>query len=881
MSRKPLLPIIVLLLAATLVPAGSARAMLQPTSDLLLPYFEVELGAPGPTTLFAVGNAHQGSVDVIATVHTNWGIPVASTAFTLQRDELRTVNLRDWLTQGKFPGAPPLAAAELAHLQAALSGRQSPKDGLYYATEIAPNRAAGYVTLRAQGSRPDALWGDFFVVDTAQDFAQGDNLVDIGRANACRGGLCRRHAVRFLDGGGFDGGTEVVIWTDRRGTPSREPGIANQELVFIASGAYDEPGRHIDARDLRLLPVEKVAVSELGLSAPFGWLDLTTDTESFVGVSYSAYNRYALALQSWCLPIELVIGPGITIRKLTNGDDANQAPGPSIAVGSPVLWEYLVTNVGDVPLNDVRVTDDQGVAVSCPKDTLASGEAMTCSAHGIAVACQYRNLGTATGTPPVGPDVSDEDPSHYFGTQGAAIAIEKATNGQDADVAPGPTIEVGDPVQWTYVVTNTGDVKLTSVTVSDDQGVAVSCPKATLQPGESMTCTGNGVAKPGQYRNVGTAQGTPPCGAAVSADDPSHYFGRHEDPSLELQKLTNGQDADLPPGPSIPVGAPVLWEYLVTNTGGVVVNDIAVSDDQGVAVSCPKTTLQPGESMRCTGSGVARACQYSNLGTATGRTPSGAPLTAQDPSHYFGQAAAAIGIKKATNGDDADAAPGPKILVGAAVHWTYVVTNTGNVQLTNVTVSDDQGVVVSCPKTTLQPGESMTCTGNGVAKPGQYRNVGTARGTPPCGAVVSDDDPSHYYGEEPPPPPPPGGEGCTPGYWKNHTDSWPPSGYATSQTVQSVFAQASGYPGLGAATLHEALSFDGGSTIEGAAEILLRAAVAGLLDSAHPGVDYPRATAALIADVDAALASRDRDRDQILGLASAIDRDNNLGCPLN
>ena len=58
----------------------------------------------------------------------------------------------------------------------------------------------------------------------------------------------------------------------------------------------------------------------------------------------------------------------------------------------------------------------------------------------------------------------------------------------------------------------------------------------------------------------------------------------------------------------------------------------------------------------------------------------------------------AIDIEKATNGEDADSPTGPIIAVGGTVTWTYVVTNTGNVALTNVTVSDDQGVHVSCPK---------------------------------------------------------------------------------------------------------------------------------------------------------------------------------------
>lgn len=56
---------------------------------------------------------------------------------------------------------------------------------------------------------------------------------------------------------------------------------------------------------------------------------------------------------------------------------------------------------------------------------------------------------------------------------GAAVDIEKATNGQDADSAPGPTIAVGGTVTWTYTVTNTGTEPLSAVVVTDDRGVAV------------------------------------------------------------------------------------------------------------------------------------------------------------------------------------------------------------------------------------------------------------------------------------------------------------------------------------------------------------------------------------------------------------------------
>jgi hypothetical protein len=119
---------------------------------------------------------------------------------------------------------------------------------------------------------------------------------------------------------------------------------------------------------------------------------------------------------------------------------------------------------------------------------------------------------------------------------GPAVRIKKFTNGEDADSAPGPSLVVGSPVKWDYVVTNIGTVALTAVTVSDDQGVAVSCPKAALNPGESMTCTGSGVALLIQYRNEGkvTALGS---GLTVSDTDLSHYLGRTPDVSDDGPKV--------------------------------------------------------------------------------------------------------------------------------------------------------------------------------------------------------------------------------------------------------------------------------------------------------------------------------------------------------
>jgi hypothetical protein len=113
---------------------------------------------------------------------------------------------------------------------------------------------------------------------------------------------------------------------------------------------------------------------------------------------------------------------------------------------------------------------------------------------------------------------------------------------------------------------------------------------------------------------------------------------------IDIEKLTNGEDADTPPGPQIPVGDDVLWEYIVSNVGVEVLTNIQVTDDQVGPVSCPQNFLFPSESMTCTGHGRAQEGQYVNIGTATGDLgdngpgiePVNGPAIDTDPSHYVG-----------------------------------------------------------------------------------------------------------------------------------------------------------------------------------------------------------------------------------------------------
>ena len=76
------------------------------------------------------------------------------------------------------------------------------------------------------------------------------------------------------------------------------------------------------------------------------------------------------------------------------------------AVGGKVTYTYVVSNIGDLDLTSVAVTDDNGTpdstsddfGVDCPKTTLVVDEAMTCTAEVTGTTVTTTNIATASGT---------------------------------------------------------------------------------------------------------------------------------------------------------------------------------------------------------------------------------------------------------------------------------------------------------------------------------------------------------------------------------------------------------------------------------------------------------------------------------------------------
>jgi uncharacterized repeat protein (TIGR01451 family) len=279
--------------------------------------------------------------------------------------------------------------------------------------------------------------------------------------------------------------------------------------------------------------------------------------------------------------------------------------------------------------------------------------------------------------------------------QNNGLTFDKFTNGVDADTA-GEAVElsVGDAVTWTYRLTNTGTSSLYDFAILDDVEGLISIPtigsitgdanvNGFLDPGETWDVTHSGVAIEGLYSNTASVIADGSCGGSVSAYDSSHYIGLNA--AIDIEKYTNGVDADAAPGPAIPVGNAVTWTYTVENIGNVNLTNVVVTDSQGVTVTYQSgddgdSILEENEVWTYTGSGTATAGQYSNTGSVTSKDPSNNDIIDSDLSHYFG------GISDLTI--DKSNSPTGTVSPGDTIDYTVVVTNSGSNTLNGVTITD-------------------------------------------------------------------------------------------------------------------------------------------------------------------------------------------------
>lgn len=460
------------------------------------------------------------------------------------------------------------------------------------------------------------------------------------------------------------------------------------------------------------------------------------------------------ALQNWLAAIPVVSGtgyycselaPAAVLTKLVNGVDVGGAAGPYLNVGAPVTWTYVLTNTGGVALVEMSLVDEvEGAVTECApyalQGSLPPGESTVCTLVGSVIAGHYTNTATFIGMPEIifSEPVSAYAVSYYVGAV-PGVTMVKLTNGVDVGQTPGPSLRVGEPVQWTYYVTNTGNTPLLGMTLIDDrEGEITDCIPSLatpLAPGAGLVCTKSGAVQAGQYVNGAEVSGSAPTvdPIVVTSTDLSYYHGIRAE--LSVDKTTQGQNPTAPPGSVLLSGVPVSWAYTVRNLGDVPILDVVLSDDrEGMITECAPVqlpaTLQPGAATVCAKTGIAQVGQYANTATVSGIAVSpdsqSWQLSATDTSYYLGRGGE-VQFTKQINGQSADRPPGLYLGIGESVTWSYRITNTGHVALTNMSIVDDrEGTISNCTPSLasgLTPGASIVCTKSGVSLRGQYSST--------------------------------------------------------------------------------------------------------------------------------------------------------------
>jgi uncharacterized repeat protein (TIGR01451 family) len=312
-------------------------------------------------------------------------------------------------------------------------------------------------------------------------------------------------------------------------------------------------------------------------------------------------------------------------------------------------------------------------------------------------------------------------------------AIDLVKTGTVDDGGDG-RVDAGDFINYTFRIENTGNVTLTDVDITDQLISVNGGPIQTFPAGTVDNTTFTGVytitqadIDAGLFINTAIANGTSPKNTVVR-DTSSYttYFGQH--PSVEVVKTAtkvNGKDM---PAKYSAVGDIISYRITYRNDGNVSVHNPLVNDPY--ATSGPNyfigddgnLILDPGETWIYDASHVVTqadidTARFINTATGTGNADSiggTVPVSDHDTSQVFADQKPDLTIVKTGSPDTVTSA-------GETINYTIVVTNTGNLSLTNVVATDTlpDGSVIALtnpaegnqpPNDTIDVGESWTYT---------------------------------------------------------------------------------------------------------------------------------------------------------------------------
>jgi len=480
-------------------------------------------------------------------------------------------------------------------------------------------------------------------------------------------------------------------------------------------------------------------------------------------------------------PLDVESDPALTLVKTASRNNVT-------AEGQVVTYTFRVTNSGGVPISDLTIDDSitSGTgalsAITCNTTSLAVGAYTTCTAtytvteqdiiNGTDLVDSAHASGYGLGQPIGVRTDSNDDSATVTITQTPHLTLLKS-------VTPDTGVTKGTVLTYQFNVLNDGNEPIDNLVINDPLGtpsattpgfngasaLTITCPVTQLNIEESTTCTATYTVvqsdvDEGFIDNTATAAGTDPASSPVTSE-----------PSVANLLLTRISTIDLTKthaavASPAKAGNLVTFLYTVTNTGNTTLNSITIDDNMsGLSTpTCPAAgsawpgtagQLLPGQSVNCS---AVYTLKQADVDAGQAVNPQAiaiaVPSDSTDPVESDPQtdlvplpASPGLTLVKSASPNDP-----PHFIAGQVITYTFVVTNTGNVTLSDITVDETDfsgaGPVPSatCPGGVLAPGAQLQCTATYTLleddiEAGTLTNTAVATGTLPQGGT-EDSNPS-------------------------------------------------------------------------------------------------------------------------------------------
>ena len=473
-------------------------------------------------------------------------------------------------------------------------------------------------------------------------------------------------------------------------------------LALGASGPGDPSRTRIETTTSTVAPgIDPTAFENIARANYFG----VTSFQYAIGtVGAGATNRLtSLDFQCPTLPNPVsTAGPGTFNLDKTLTSNMDEDGSGTVSIGDTLTYTIVATNSGVAVQNVVIVTDNLITPNTNTCPTLAVGG--TCTLEGDYVV-QASDAGgdivnTASVTSNEVTTLVTDSVTTPADPPAPALNLSKPAP-TNADEDSSGTVSVGDTLTYTITATNNGNIDQTDVVVSDPMLVndsTITC--ASVPVNGTCVLTGTYVVAAGDAGGdiVNTAEAasnevTSPVDATQTTPVPAA-------PALDIVK-TQTSTLDNDGSGSISIGDTLDYEIVVTNSGNIVQNNVVVTDNLITPNSNTCATVAVGATCTLTGTYVVTMTDAGGdvVNTASAVSDEVTTLVTDTVTTPVVGPAPSLDLDKSltTNADEDSSGT---VSIGDTLTYTIIATNDGNLDQTDVVVSDPMLVndsTITCP----------------------------------------------------------------------------------------------------------------------------------------------------------------------------------------